>query len=60
VLLLLQVAMQQECEQLSAASFGVPLLQCIGGVYQRQSSVVLGGWWGGLWARVQHSQDVVR
>lgn len=40
--------MQAEAERLSAASFGVTLLHCIGRVYSRQADIYLGGLLGEL------------
>jgi hypothetical protein len=53
--------MQLEAQRLSAASFGVTLLQCIGRVYSRQADIFLGGLLGGclkmrgLYGANQHS-----
>eukprot|EP00775_Hariotina_reticulata_P005423 gene5423-5656_t len=55
-----KVAMRRESERLAATSFGVPLLHCIGGVYCLQADMVLGGWWGGTWAGMKHSHNLVR
>ncbi|WIA18209.1 hypothetical protein OEZ85_009681 [Tetradesmus obliquus] len=55
-----QLAMQAEAERLSAASFGVTLLHCIGRVYSRQADIYLGGLLGGTLARVKLGRDSVR
>ncbi len=49
--------MQQEAQQLAAASFGDTMLHAIGRVYAQQADIHLGGLFGSLAAKVKASTE---
>lgn len=55
-----QLTMAAEVRRLSAASFGVTLLRCIGSVYTAHADMALGGLLGGALARVRDGGAAVR